>query len=210
MTRTVLPRIHIEPYISLLYLQVTIDHAGARQALKLRQRYLRAALRQDITHFETELTSGQVLSGIKEDCSAVQNAISQKVGNAIHHLATVVASLTLAIVRGWRLALVMLALMPLIAAAGGVLAKVLTSGSTKRAEAYAKANTMSNQAISNMRTVQSFQAEEGILSQYSDLLDFPRRISIRLSAFSGIAQGFVNAVIFVTCAALLSNFTSLL
>jgi ATP-binding cassette, subfamily B (MDR/TAP), member 1 len=153
---------------------------------------------QDISHYDTKLTSGQVLSGINEDCAAVQNAISQKVGNAIHNLTTVVAALTLAIIRGWKLALVMIALMPLIAVAGGILAKVFTSGTTQRAEAYAKANTMSSQAISNVRTVQSFQAEESMLSRYTDLLEYPRKISVRLSAYSGMAQGFINLVIFVT------------
>lgn len=173
--------------------------AGARQTSKLRQRYLRASLMQDISHYDTVLTSGDVLSGINEDCAAVQNAISQKVGNAIHHITTVIASFTMAIVRGWKLALVMLALMPLIAVAGAVLAKVMTSGSTERAEAYSKANTMSSQSITNMRTVQSFQAQNGMLTRYSSLLDYPRRISIKLSTFSGMAQGFINGVVFVTC-----------
>lgn len=178
--------------------------AGARIASKLRQEYLRAALHQDIPHYDTELTSGDVVAGLNADCTAVQNAISEKVGNCIHHITTVVASLVVAIARGWKLALVMIALMPLIAMAGGILAKLMTSGTKKQAEAFSKANGMSSQAILNMRTVQSFQAEPGILKQFTDLLDYPRKISIQLSTYSGMASGVVNAVVFLTYAPLLS------
>lgn len=176
--------------------------AGARIASKWRQRYLTAALHQDIAHYDTDLTSGDVVSGLNADCTAVQNAISEKVSTVIHHMVTVVAALTMAIVRGWQLALVMIALMPLIAVAGGVLAKVTTIGTTKQAEAFAKANSVSSQAIQNMRTVQSFQAEEGILERFTALLDAPRKMAIRLSAYGGMAAGFVNGVVFVTCASL--------
>ena len=138
------------------------------------------------------------MSGLNADCTAVQNAISEKVGNVIHHMTTVVAALIMAIVRGWKLALVMIALMPLIAVAGALLANLTTSGTKQQAEAFSKANGMSSQAILNMRTVQSFQAEPGVLERFSDLLDYPRKIAIRLSTYSGMAAGTVNGVVFLT------------
>lgn len=177
----------------------TSQCAGARIASKWRQRYLKAALHQDISHYDTELTSGDVVSGLNADCSAVQNAISEKVSLVIHHMTTVVAALIMAIVRGWKLALVMIALMPLIAVAGAVLAKVVTMGTTKQAEAFAKANGVASQSILNIRTVQSFQAEPGILKRFAGMLDAPRKMAIKLSTFQGGATGFVNAVVFVTC-----------
>jgi ATP-binding cassette, subfamily B (MDR/TAP), member 1 len=50
-----------------------------RQAARLRQRYLEAALLQDVTYYDTDATTGDILSGLNEDCTAVQNAISEKV-----------------------------------------------------------------------------------------------------------------------------------
>lgn len=172
--------------------------SGARIASKWRQRYLKAALHQDISHYDTELTSGDVVSGLNADCSAVQNAISEKVSLVIHHMTTVVAAIIMSIVRGWKLALVMIALMPLIAVAGAILAKVVTMGATKQAEAFSKANGVASQSILNIRTVQSFQAESGILERFAGMLDAPRKMAIKLSTFQGGATGFVNAVVFVT------------
>lgn len=106
------------------YLTRTWCGAGARIASKLRERNLRAALHQDITHYDTELTSGDVVSGLNADCTAVQTAISEKVGNSLHLMITVLAALIMALVRGWKLALVMIALLPLIAVVGAILAKL--------------------------------------------------------------------------------------
>lgn len=110
-----------------------------------------------------------------------------------------VAAITLALVRGWELGLVMLALMPLIAIAGGILAKLTTWGTTQQSEAFSKANGLSSQAIQNMRTVQSFQAEKGILEKFSELLEAPRKVSVKLAVFTGVAGGFVHMCIFTTC-----------
>jgi ATP-binding cassette, subfamily B (MDR/TAP), member 1 len=60
--------------------------SGTRQVARLRQRYLEASLKQEQAYYDTQATSGDVLSGLNEDCQAVQNAISEKVGNAIHHV----------------------------------------------------------------------------------------------------------------------------
>lgn len=60
--------------------------SGTRQVARLRQRYLEAALTQEQAYYDTQATSGDVLSGLNEDCQAVQNAISEKVGKAVHHV----------------------------------------------------------------------------------------------------------------------------
>jgi len=43
-----------------------------------------------------------------------------QVGNTVHHLVTFLAALAIAFWRGWQLTLVMVALLPLIAVAGGI------------------------------------------------------------------------------------------
>jgi ATP-binding cassette, subfamily B (MDR/TAP), member 1 len=157
-------------------------------------------LYQDIPYYDTTMTSGRVISAINEDCTDVQNAISEKAGTTVHHLATFVISICVAFWRGWKLTLVMIALMPLMAVAGVLLANILTYGSTRTAKAYAEANTVSSQAISNIRTVASFQAEGRLFDKFSGMLDLPRRVSIRISTLSGMAGGAINGIDTVTCA----------
>ena len=70
----------------------------------------------------------------------------------MHRSVTVVAAIIVALVRGWQLGLVMLALMPLIAIAGGIRSTLTTWGTKRQSEAFSKANGLSSQAIQNVRT----------------------------------------------------------
>lgn len=174
--------------------------AGIRQVGRLRQEYLEAALRQDITYYDTEGTSGDVLSALNDDCNQVQNAIGFKVGNVIHHIVTFFVAIGISLYRGWQLTLVMIALTPLIAVAGATVAKLQKMGNEKISAALSTANTASSQAIGNIRTVASFSAEERLYAAYQALLDFPTAVRIRLDTYGGMATGSVNAVVFFTYA----------
>jgi len=54
-------------------------HTGERQAAKIRMAYLRSMLNQDITLFDTEASTGEVINAITSDILVVQDAISEKV-----------------------------------------------------------------------------------------------------------------------------------
>lgn len=54
-------------------------HTGERQAAKIRLAYLKAMLDQDISVFDTEGSTGEVISAITSDILVVQDAISEKV-----------------------------------------------------------------------------------------------------------------------------------
>ena len=114
---------------------------------------------------------------------------SEKVGNTIQHTGTFVASIIIALIRGWKLTLVMISLLPLIGVAGAIIAKVTTAGGKILSDAYSKANVMSAQTMKNMRTVASFQAEEGMYEKYTEQLDYPRKVQKRVSTFAGMAGG---------------------
>lgn len=54
-------------------------HSGERQAAKMRMAYLRSMLNQDISIFDTESSTGEVISAITTDILVVQDAVSEKV-----------------------------------------------------------------------------------------------------------------------------------
>lgn len=54
-------------------------HSGERQAAKMRMAYLKSILNQDISLFDTEASTGEVISAITSDIIIVQDAISEKV-----------------------------------------------------------------------------------------------------------------------------------
>lgn len=45
-------------------------------------------LQQEVAFFDTDTSSGKLLNGLNADTLAIQEAISEKVGNFVHHLCT--------------------------------------------------------------------------------------------------------------------------
>jgi len=52
---------------------------GERSALRIRTEYLRAVLRQDISFFDTEISTGDIMHGISSDVAQIQEVIGEKV-----------------------------------------------------------------------------------------------------------------------------------
>lgn len=82
---------------------------GERQTTRMRIRYLDAALRQDVSFFDTDVRASDVIYAINADAVLVQDAISEKLGNLIHYMATFVAGFVVGFTAAWQLALVTLA-----------------------------------------------------------------------------------------------------
>lgn len=53
---------------------------GERQATRMRARYLKAVLRQDVGYFDLHVTStAEVITSVSNDSLVIQDAISEKV-----------------------------------------------------------------------------------------------------------------------------------
>lgn len=54
-------------------------YASERQVRRLRLSFLKAALGQEVGAFDTDLTSGKIITGISSHMSVIQDAIGEKV-----------------------------------------------------------------------------------------------------------------------------------
>lgn len=54
-------------------------YASERQMARLRLEFLTAMLRQEIGAFDTDITSGKIISGMSYQMSIIQDAIGEKV-----------------------------------------------------------------------------------------------------------------------------------
>ncbi|KAF5766382.1 putative Type I protein exporter [Helianthus annuus] len=112
---------------------------GERQSTKMRIKYLESALSQDYQFFDTEVRTSYVVFAINTDAVIVQDAISEKLGNFIHYLATFVSGFVVGFTAVWQLALVTLAVVPLIAIIGDIHMTTLAKLSSKSQEALSDA-----------------------------------------------------------------------
>ena len=100
------------------------------------------------------------------DLQQIQSGIGDKIGTTLQAATTLVGGFIVAFVVGWKLALVMLAVCPLIVLAGALTGKVMASLTSKEQTAYAEAGAIAEQAISAIRTVVAFGGEGEELKRF--------------------------------------------
>jgi len=169
---------------------------GERQSTQMRIRYLDAALRQDVSFFDTDVRASDVIYAINADAVIVQDAISEKLGNLIHYMATFVAGFVVGFTAAWQLALVTLAVVPLIAVIGGLSAAALAKLSARSQDALSNASSIAEQALAQIRIVQAFVGEERAMRAYSAALAAAQRIGYRSGFAKGIGLGGTYFTVF--------------
>ncbi|KAG2660772.1 ABC transporter B family member 2-like [Panicum virgatum] len=182
-------------------------HTGERQAAKMRLAYLRAMLDQDIAVFDTEASTGEVINAITSDILVVQDAISEKVGNFMHYISRFVAGFAIGFSQVWQISLVTLAIVPLIAIAGGTYAYVTIGLMARVRKSYVKAGEIAEEVIGNVRTVQAFVGEEKAVRSYREALLRTYKYGKRGGLAKGLGLGSMHSVLFLSWA-LLIWFTS--
>ncbi|KAA8534256.1 hypothetical protein F0562_031773 [Nyssa sinensis] len=93
---------------------------GERQTAVIRSKYVQVLLNQDMSFFDTYGNNGDIVSQVLSDVLLIQSALSEKVGNYIHNMATFFSGLVIGFVNCWQIALITLATGPFIVAAGGI------------------------------------------------------------------------------------------
>ncbi|KAK1320771.1 ABC transporter B family member 6 [Acorus calamus] len=94
---------------------------GERQTAVIRSKYVQVLLNQDMSFFDTYGNNGDIVSQVLSDVLLIQSALSEKVGNYIHNMATFFGGLIIGLINCWQIALLTLATGPLIVAAGATL-----------------------------------------------------------------------------------------
>ncbi|KAH7862550.1 hypothetical protein Vadar_006352 [Vaccinium darrowii] len=183
-------------------------HTGERQAAKMRMAYLRSMLNQDISVFDTEASTGDVISAITSDIIVVQDAISEKVGNFMHYISRFLVGFAIGFFSVWQITLVTLSIVPLIAIAGGVYAFVVTGLIVRVRKSYVKAGEIAEEVIGNVRTVQAFAGEERAVRSYRTALLSTYKYGRKAGLAKGLGLGTLHCVLFLSWS-LLVWFTSI-
>ncbi|XP_028202102.1 ABC transporter B family member 9-like isoform X1 [Glycine soja] len=173
---------------------------GERQAARIRGLYLKTILKQDIAFFDTETTTGEVIGRMSGDTILIQDAMGEKVGKFIQLASTFIGGFVIGFVRGWRLALVLLACIPCVVLIGGALSMVMTKMASRGQAAYAEAGNVVEQTVGAIRTVASFTGEKKAIEKYNTKLNVAYKTMIQQGLASGLGMGALLLTIFCTYA----------
>lgn len=173
---------------------------GERQTAVIRSKYVQVLLNQDMSFFDTYGNNGDIVSQVLSDVLLIQSALSEKVGNYIHNMATFFGGLVIGFVNCWQIALITLATGPLIVAAGGISNIFLHRLAENIQDAYAEAASIAEQAVSYIRTLYAFTNETLAKYSYATSLQATLRYGILISLVQGLGLGFTYGLAICSCA----------
>ncbi|KAF8042952.1 hypothetical protein BT93_A1323 [Corymbia citriodora subsp. variegata] len=169
---------------------------GERQAVRIRGLYLQTILRQDVTFFDKETKTGEVIGRMSGDTVLIQDAMGEKVGKFIQLISTFVGGFVIAFIKGWLLTLILLIMIPLLVTAGGIVSLVVSKMASRGQSAYAKAANVVEQTIGSIRTVASFTGEKQAIANYSKFLVNAYTSGVHEGLVAGLGVGTVMLIIF--------------
>ncbi|CEG36409.1 atp-binding cassette superfamily [Plasmopara halstedii] len=143
---------------------------ASRQAKRIRSEYVSAILTKEIGWFDINEPM-QLGSRVAEATVTIQEGMGRKVGDGLNFFSMAVSGIVIGLVKGWQLALILLAFTPFIAFTAFLAMKVLSSATQAGLESYGKAGAVAQEALSNVRTVHMFNSIQHFISKYEHALE---------------------------------------
>ncbi|KAL2527594.1 ABC transporter B family member 19 [Abeliophyllum distichum] len=171
-------------------------YASERQVSRLRLAFLKAVLSQEVGAFDTDLTSGKIISGISSHMSIIQDAIGEKLGHFLACFATFFGGVLIAFISSWEVSLLALFVVPMILAIGVTYTKKMNAISATRMSYLSEATAMVEQTISHIKTVFAFAGENLAIKSFVECIERQLGISKNEALIKGIGTGMFQAVIF--------------
>ncbi|TPX38280.1 S-methyl-5-thioribose-1-phosphate isomerase [Synchytrium microbalum] len=163
-------------------------YTGEKITHRVREQYIKAVLRQDLTYFDFS-GAGEVATRISSDTLLIQDGISEKVPLLFSQLGTFFSAFVIAFFKSWKLTLVLMCVIPLIAITGFVMNLINGGFQTQILNQYSKAGTLAEEALTAVRIIYSLNAQTRTSFRYNERLGGARNAGIKKSIVLGVGTG---------------------
>ncbi|KAJ8117352.1 hypothetical protein OPT61_g1438 [Boeremia exigua] len=163
--------------------------------LRVRDVSFRTILKQDISWFSKPGHSHHALmSKLNMDSGSISGLSGVILGTVFSITTSVVGGTILAHVVAWKIAIVLLAAVPVMVLAGFVRLRILALAEEKHQNAYNDAATLASEATASMQIVAAFGLEDHFLDLYRDAISGPYEEHLRFALFGNVLLAFSLSV----------------
>ncbi|TMW61092.1 hypothetical protein Poli38472_014553 [Pythium oligandrum] len=173
---------------------------ASRQAKHIRSAYVNAILNKEIGWFDVNEPM-QLSTRVADSTVTIQEGMGRKVGDGLHFFSMAVSGVMIGLIKGWELALILLAFMPLLAFSAFASMRRLADATQTGIESYGKAGAVAQEALGNVRTVHMFNAIQHFVTKYGLALEESVNAGIRKGFAVGWGIGVMFFVLYCTYAA---------
>ena len=164
-----------------------VEVAATRATLAFRKQWFAALLRQDAAFFDVHDVSG-LASTVGSSATKVRRGLGRKFGEGVQFGTTFVGGIIYAFYASWRVALVVIGVLPFVSISALAVMKINQSQTARATKAYSSAGGVAYQAVSSIRTVLSLNSVPIFIKEYK-----AATMEAYRSAVSPLwKQGFVN------------------
>lgn len=158
----------------------------------LRNKLFRNVLSQHIGFFDSpQNASGKISTRLATDVPNLRTAIDFRFSTVITTLVSMVAGIGLAFFYGWQMALLIIAILPIVAFGQYLRGRRFTGKNVKSASEFADSGKIAIEAIENVRTVQALAREDTFYENFCEKLDIPHKEAIKEAFIQGLSYGLV-------------------
>lgn len=163
-----------------------------------------AGLRQDLfsrllslsPEFFTERTTGELTSRLTSDVVRLQGVLSYQISELLRQILYLFGALTLLTLMHRQLTFTTLAVAPAVVLLAMLFGRRLRRSSTEVQDRIADANNVAEEAIVQIRTVQSFTREPTEDHRYSERIDSALKAALGRALTRGVFFGVITLVVF--------------
>ncbi|XP_006902171.1 PREDICTED: bile salt export pump-like isoform X1 [Elephantulus edwardii] len=176
----------------------TFAKSGELLTKRLRKFGFMAILGQNIGWFDDLRNSpGALTTRLATDASHVQGAAGAQIGVIVNSFTNVTVAMTIAFLFSWKLSLVILCFFPFLALSGFAQTKMLTGFASQDKQALETAGQITNEALSNIRTIAGIGKEKRFIKAYETELENPFKTAVRKANIYGFCFAFSQCITFI-------------
>ncbi|KAK7863891.1 hypothetical protein R5R35_007224 [Gryllus longicercus] len=185
------------------WLQCTFMTCAAEKlVMRLRLKAFQNILTQAVGWFDMETSApGRLITRLARDAPLIKSASGLRAGQMLGALVTLAAALAIAFCHGWKLALLLLVAVPILAGAAYQQMMILRRTQRRDAELLEEAGKVASESIQNIRTVQALGKESLFVDLYMEKLIEPYKEARKQALVYSIIFGFSQTVIYMMYAA---------
>ncbi|KAK3617121.1 hypothetical protein LTR56_025497 [Elasticomyces elasticus] len=159
--------------------------AATRTTRALRKAFLESLLRQEVWHFDKG-GNGSPASQVTMNGNRVNQGIAEKLFALVQGISLFFSAYIVALAVQWKLALIVMSIVSAIFGTIGVCISIATPVETRQTRIYSRAAVLAQDAISSIKTIHAFGAQQKIVDRYDMFLEEAHKEGKKKSIIFGI------------------------
>ena len=174
-------------------------YTSIRNLSALKKEYFRIIMQQEQGWFDQN-NPYEFSTMVQTQVKTIERGLGDKLGYVLLAVSMFISGLIVSFITSWKLSLILIAMMPLMAIGGAIMTQALLEGSRSSNETYTKAGGVSEEVLYQIKTVASFANFEYEMQKYNGYVKTSTDISIKNALKAALGMALIWVVLFGTYA----------